>query len=288
MEEKTKKGGTVKLVLIVALIAAIVSGGAVYFFLNKKDDDNNKSSETTNTTTNETTNTATNNNVAENNETDGNNTSGGSFLNGLFGKKDDEGNNTVNNTTGNTTTPNTNNNSTTSTNVKESSKENPLSLGEWGKASKFVSEHLAEVYKDVDYTDVPVSVTKITRGSEAEKIVKEWFNNQKYYKYEDPKTNMEWAVVDYKVDLTGLKFDEKTIGTDIDIYSHVTGTNGGGIKYNDVSYIVSTKDISSSERVKTPGVYEGRFIVTLPTGCSDYIIELGNSYNGAISYFKGQ
>ncbi len=283
MEEKTKKGGTVKLVLIVALIAAIVSGGTVYFFLNQKDDNNNKSSETTNNTTNETTNIATNNSV-ENNETEGNNTSGGSIFNGLFGKKNDEENNTVNNTT----TPNTNNNTTTLANVKESSRENPLSLGEWGKASKFVSEYLSEVYKDVDYTDVPVSVTKITRGSEAEKMVKEWFNNQTYYKYEDPKTNMEWAVVDYKVDLTGLKFDEKTIGTDIDIYSHVTGTNGGGIKYKDVSYIVSTKDISSSDRVKTPGVYEGKFIVSLPIGCSDYIIELGNSYNGAISYFKGQ
>ena len=281
MEEKTKKGGTVKLVLIVALIAAIVSGGTVYFFLNQKDDNNNKSSETTNNTTNETTNIATNNSV-EDNEIEGNNTNGGSLLNGLFGKKNDEKNDN------NTITPNTSNNPATSTNVKESSQQNPLSLGEWGKASKFVSEYLSEVYKDVDYTDVPVSVTKITRGSEAEKIVKEWFNNQTYYKYEDPKTNMEWAVVDYKVDLTGLKFDEKTIGTDIDIYSHVTGTNGGGIKYKDVSYIVSTKDISSSERVKTPGVYEGRFIVTLPTGCSDYIIELGNSYNGAISYFKGQ
>lgn len=170
--------------------------------------------------------------------------------------------------------------------AKASAKESPLKLGEWGLASKYVSENLSEQYKDTKYIDVPVRVTKVTRGDEATKIVKEWFDNQKLYKYEDPKAYTEWAVIDYQVDLSKLSFDEDTIGTARDVDSDVKGMNGGGIKYNDISYIVSTKDITDRDYVKEPGVYDCQFIVTLPQGCTDYLVKLGSSYNGSESYFK--
>lgn len=164
--------------------------------------------------------------------------------------------------------------------------ENPLGLGEWGLASKYVSKNLSATYADTKYVDVPVRVTKVTRGDEATTIVKKWFDNQTLYKYEDPTAYTEWAVIDYQVDLSTLTFDSDTLGTSTNVSSDVKGLDGLGIKYNGISYIISTKDISSRDYVKEPGVYNCQFIATLPTGCTDYVITLGNSYNGAESYFK--
>lgn len=181
----------------------------------------------------------------------------------------------------------TSENNVSSEGAKASTKEQPLKLGEWGLASKHVSESLSKEYADIKNIDVPVRVMKVTRGEEATKIVKDWFNNQKLYRYEDPKAYTEWAVIDYQVDLSKVSFDEKTIGTAINVDSSVKGTNGGGIKYNGISYIVTTKDISNRDYVKEPGVYDCQFIVTLPQGCTDYLVKLGDSYNnGAESYFK--
>ncbi len=170
--------------------------------------------------------------------------------------------------------------------AKTSTKEAPLSLGEWGLAAKYVSKNLSKDYEGKSYTDVPVRVTKVTRGSEAETKVKEWFNNQSFYKYQDPKEGTEWAVVDYEVDLSKVSFDEGTIGTSTEVSSAVKGLDGLGVKYNGYSYILSTTNTSSKDYVKKPGVYKCQFIVTLPKGCTEYLVVLGNSHNGAESYFR--
>lgn len=304
-EPVKKKGGTVKLVLIVALIAALAGGAGAYFLLGNKDKEEKSETKTENTVVNNTTNEVAQNNVVEDTN---NTTNGGGFLSGLFGNDDENNtaNNTVENTvvnntidtntvidtntavdTNTTTEPNTNTN-TTSTNVKESTVEKPLALGEWGNASKYVSTSLSQEYKGLNSKDVPVSVVEVIRGEDAAKTLKAWCDDSSFYEYEEPKENMEWAIVAYKVDLTGLTFDEGTIGTPYDIYSSVTGKDGGSIEYNNMRYLVSTTDITPSDYVKEPGVYEGSFAVQLPVGCTDYIIEMGNEYNGAVSYFKGQ
>ena len=179
------------------------------------------------------------------------------------------------------------NENVTSGEVKESTIENPLAFGEWGKAAKYVTKHLSAEYENTKYTDVPVRVTNVIRGEEATKIIKEWCDNQNLYKYEDPKTGMEWAVVEYQVDLSKLTFDKDAIGTTIQVDSGVKGTTGGGIKYNNMSYIVTTKDISSDDYVKEQGIYDGKFMVALPQGCNEYVIKFGNS-NGSEAFFKAE
>lgn len=277
-EPVKKKGGTVKLVLIVALIAAIAGGAGMYFLLENKDKENNSENTSDDVIANE----IVENNTIEDDKNDG------SFLSGLFGNKNEE-NNTIDTNTAvddMTTEPETYN--TTPVNTKESTIENPLTFGEWGAVPKYVSSYLSAKYKETNYIDVPVSVTKVVRGDEAETIFKEWCDASSFYTYQEPKTNMEWAVVTYKVDLAGLTFDEGTIGTDYDIYSSIKGTDGGTLKYNDVTYILTTTDITSNEYVKEPKIYEGQFVVQLPVGCTDYIIKMGDEYNGKVSYFKGQ
>ena len=189
-----------------------------------------------------------------------------------------------NTTTNNTTSKNTTSSSTTK--AKESTVSSPLKINEWGLASKYVSKYLSEEYEDTSYVDVPVRVTKVTRGEEADKIVRDWCDKQTFYKYEEPKANTEWVVFDYEVDLSDLTFDKGTIGTDTKISSAIKGLDGNSVKYNDITYFLSTRDISDSEYKTKPGVYKCQFIVTLPEGCTDYLVKLGDSYNGAESYFR--
>ena len=66
-------------------------------------------------------------------------------------------------------------NNVDSSNARAATLENPLKLGEWGLASKYVSKYLSSKYENQNYVDVPVRVTKVTRGAEAETMVKEWF-----------------------------------------------------------------------------------------------------------------
>lgn len=190
------------------------------------------------------------------------------------------------NNSSNTTDSTNSSNSSINVTTKDSSKESPLSINEWGKASKYVSKHLSTEYENVSYVDVPVRVTKVTRGDEAVDIIKKYIESQSYYKYTEPKANTEWVVFDYQVDLNGLTFDEGTIGTDTRISSSIKGLDGYSVKYNDISYILSTTDISSRDYVKQKGIYDGKFITTLPIGCKDYLVILGNSYEGSQSYFK--
>ncbi|MBQ3414792.1 MAG: hypothetical protein IJH39_05460 [Clostridia bacterium] len=220
-------------------------------------DDYNYNSTTNNTTKNTTKNTTTNNTT------------------------------TKNTTANNTITNNTINNSTNvNTNAKASTKDAPLKINQWGLASKYVSKYVSEEYADKSYIDVPVRVTKVTRGDEAVKIIKDWCDTQSFYKYQDPKAYTEWAVFEYEVDLNGVKFDDGTLGTDVKISSGIKGLDGGTVKYNDISYSLITTDISGSERKKSQGIYKGKFIVMLPEGCKDYLVKLGDSYNGSESYFR--
>ena len=197
-------------------------------------------------------------------------------------------NNTINNTTANNTISNTTTNTNTSVNTtaKASTKEAPLKINQWGLAAKYVSKYVSAEYTDKSYIDVPVRITKLTRGDEATQIIKDWCDTQTFYKYQDPKTSTEWAVFEYEVDLNGVKFDADTLGTDTKISSGIKGLDGLTVKYNDISYSLITTDISGSDYKKAPGIYKGRFIVMLPQGCKDYLVKLGDSYNGSESYFR--
>lgn len=192
----------------------------------------------------------------------------------------------------NTSTPSTNDTAPSKSNssskdAKASTKESPLAIGEWGLANKYAGKYLDEEYADKTYIDVPVRVTKVSRGDKIINDLKKLLA-EKNYKYEDPKSSqLEWAIVEYEVDLTNVKFGG-SLGTTIKIDSDIKGTDGGSVKYDGITYILSTRDMSSSDYVKEPGVYKGKFVTQLPKNCSDYLIKLGNSYNGAESYFKGE
>lgn len=172
-----------------------------------------------------------------------------------------------------------------STNAKKSSIENPLKLGEWGIASKRVSKYLSEKYSNIDHVDIPVKVTKVTRGDEAKEMVKKWCEKSSFYQYKEPTAYTEWAVIDYDVDLSGLTFDPKTIGTGISVDTSVKGLDGHSVKYNGIMYTLMTTDTSNKDYVKKPGIYHAQFMTSLPIGCSDYIVQLGSTYSEQTAAF---
>lgn len=180
--------------------------------------------------------------------------------------------------------------------VKESSKENELALGEWGKASREVTANFSyEEYRRIGYIEVPTSVTKVIRGKEAEDIVREWYDKKPNYSYDEPKSDMEWAVIEYKVDLSDVKIKEGSDGINITLKCSLTGPGGGTAVTQGRTYLLSPYSMSDEVRAKTPAIYTGRIMVKLPIGYTDYTIQLGSTYDntkegnkGTIAYFKGQ
>lgn len=169
--------------------------------------------------------------------------------------------NTMSNTNSSTNTEDTNSSNISSRNTKTSSKTEPLSIGEWGIASKRSSGK---------YVDVPARVTNITRGTQAAQEFKMFCEgNSSIYRYEEPKEGTEWAIVEYEVDLTSFSSD-----VSISLDKAIIGTGDRkSIKYNNTIYIVSTANMSydyASGKVVT-----AKFATNLPIGCSDYIITLG-------------
>lgn len=253
MEENKKGNNNIMLIIIIILLLIIIIGGAFGFIkyielLNNKND--KPKEDTTNVFSS-----------AINSETTIND-------------------NNISNTPSNVST------NTTNENAKKSTRENPLNINQWGLASKYVSGMLSKKYSNTSNVDVPVRITNVTRGNDAKKIVTDWINSISYYKYEEPKAYTEWIVFDYDVDLSNISFDDDTVGTAIKINSNVEGLESGSIIYNDIRYIVSTVDMSNTDYVKKPGVYHGKFASTIPVGCKDYLVKLGDSYSGAESYFR--
>lgn len=186
-------------------------------------------------------------------------------------------NTNINNNANTTTTgkENSSNSSVSaSTTGKASSKQNPLSIGEWGIASKYVSS---------EYVDVPARVTNVTRGSNAAQELKDYLNNSSsIYKYEDAKETMEWAVIEYSIDLTKMEKDSTA-----KLDTKITGIgDNNSIKYNDATYFVSTTNMTPNNYTKGE-IVSCKFAVQLPIGCTDYLIALGSS-SGTQAFFSGK
>lgn len=180
----------------------------------------------------------------------------------------------INNSIENVTNTSTNSSGTSINNTaKKSSKANPLSINDWGIASR---------YSSGDYVDVPARVTNITRGTVAAQEVKEHCESgSSIYKYSEPKENMEWAVVEYEIDLTNVTSNVSTY-----LNTSVTGISDySAIQYNGYNYYTSTMNLTSG--FDNSKIVNAKFAVQLPVGCSDYLIILGSS-SGSQAFFAGK
>lgn len=254
--ENNKISISLNTVIIIAIIIGALILGLISFFIYDK------------------MNTESNNSVIADN-----NKQSESLLDNNDDKEETDNNSQVSNNSENTSSneneENTSSSSTSnSATGKSSSKQNPLAIGEWGISSRYLSG---------EYVEVPAKVTNVTRGSSAAQEVKQYLTSgSSIYKYEDAKEGMEWAVIEYSIDLT--KFEKETTAK---LDSKVTGTGDNtSIKYNGTTYIVSTVNMTPNKYTK--GCIETcKFAVQLPKGCTDYLIVLGSS-SGSQAYFTGK
>lgn len=252
-------------IIIAVIIGALILGLVVFFIYDKTNDKNNSSvvAENDNNKQSESIFDENNDEVITNNDD----------------KKETNDNSQVSNDSENTSNhvnnENTSSSSTSnSTTGKSSSKQSPLAIGQWGIASKYVSG---------EYVDVPARVTNVTRGSSAAQELKNYLNtSSSIYKYEDAKENMEWAVIEYSIDLTKMEKDSTA-----KLDTKITGTgNNNSIKYNGDTYIVSATNMTPNNYTKGE-IVSCKFAVQLPIGCTDYLIVLGSS-SGTQAFFSGK
>lgn len=156
-----------------------------------------------------------------------------------------------------------------------SSAASPLAINTWGLASKYSTKEHA-------YVNVPVRITSVTRGDDAEKIVKKFMDESSSYNYTEPDKNAEWAVADYEISLNGFPVDEG--GTDCSITSFITGTDNDYIDYGDKKWSTTTLNIIDG-KYYYEGVVKGQIAYQMITGRNDYIIVLGE-YNETQAFFS--
>lgn len=167
------------------------------------------------------------------------------------------------------------NTNTEEKNAKNSSKNKPLKVGEWGTTSK--QENIG-VYKDAE-----ICVSKIIKGNQAAKMVQLW-DETNGNQFKDSITGTEWVVVEYEINLKNLSMSKA--GNNVSIESKIEGLgNSTSIKYDNKIYEIETLSLNKDEYT-TEEVAKGRFAMQLPVNCSNYIIILGDGEQKA--YIKGE
>jgi len=244
--------GLIAIILVVAIIVAALMGYVMYTKIEAINKSNNNTENKSST---------------ENSREDSNNVNTENQNNSSSNNTQNNNNNTNNNT----------NNSSSNITGQESSKSYPLSFNKWGIASK---------YSSGSYRDIPVSITNVTRGNQAARLVEEYCDRDySIYKYEEAKDGMEWAVFDYKVDLSSIMTSS---GVNLKVESKIIGTGEtSSVKYNNKIYIITTTDMSSNDFVKE-SIAEGQIIAQLPIGCTDYLVVLGSNGGDNLAYFIGE
>ena len=175
-------------------------------------------------------------------------------------------------------------------NSKASSIANPLSIGEWGIASK--KDYNSNTKQNVD---IPVKITNITRGKMAQEKLKEYLKDG-FYKYEEPKEGLEYCIVEYSVDLSKLtpgKYGSRSISLTSKMGKSTGGYDDdslGAFKNGNVTYITNNLDITYyvyGQSSTKDNSANGAFVGYIPVGETDYLISFGEK-DGTKAFFKGK
>lgn len=173
----------------------------------------------------------------------------------------------------------------TSTEAKASSVQAPAEIGQISIASKPTEK------EPIVNRDVKISLTNVIRGDEAKKLADE-FNSQHTAVKISPLDSslLEYAVGEYSVTIPE-DFPHDDIQPGIKIHSDIKGNDGEGLTYDGVLYCTTPFDINSNETedivLKPNKPEKGRFVFTIPKGCTNYLVEFGE-FDGTKAYFKGK
>ena len=166
-------------------------------------------------------------------------------------------------------------NSSTSISASSSSVNSPLEIGSWGTCAKYCT-------KTSGYINVPVCVTGVSHGKEAEKTVRDFAQKSNAFVYRSPEKNEEWAVISYKLSLDGFPVDKG--GTLVGLHTGITDISGEPFNKDGRTVIPSTIDMSG-EAYAYEGIVSGQAAVLMPESADEYLIYLGE-YNETQAFFS--
>ena len=156
-----------------------------------------------------------------------------------------------------------------------SSLTSPLSAEEWGSAAKFSTA-------DNKYYNVPIRVTAVTTGSDAEKQVKTFMQENETYSYKSPEKGMEWVVIEYEISLDGFPTDKT--GTDAAITAFISSGDGSPVRKGSDMAGISTINMTDG-KYSFEGKVKGRSAFEMFTGVKDYVVAFGE-YGETQAFFS--
>ena len=155
----------------------------------------------------------------------------------------------------------------------ESSLSSPLSVGEYGLASKYNPS--INGYKDVD-----VVVTKIYDNSED--IVND-YNLHNPDNVISKESGYKYVVLDYEV--VFFDFETESFGTSVELDVEVVNTDGNSFVVNDVKQVISIIVLSKSSGVVNGDKGTVQIAFAIPENVNSYVIKFG-TLEHTIAYYK--
>lgn len=155
----------------------------------------------------------------------------------------------------------------------ESTLSNPLSVGDYGLASKYNA--VTDGYKDVD-----VVVTKIYDNSE------EIVNS---YNLNNPDNTIsktdgyKYVVLDYEV--VFFDFETESFGTSTELDVEVVNTDGNSFVVNDIKQVIQINTLSKSMGVVNGDKGTVQIVFSIPESVNNYLIKFG-TLEHTIAYYK--
>ena len=145
---------------------------------------------------------------------------------------------------------------------------------------KIISKYNPNIKKS---QDVKVKIDKILRGEDADIILNKYNNKASYAVDIQKKDEEESLLVEYDIDF--MDFDMADIGASKDILAKLCQDDKKEyIEYNDNIYSPLIECINNDEFTNEKKV-KGKFVTTIPKGCTDYKIKIGDGEH--VAYFEG-
>lgn len=154
-----------------------------------------------------------------------------------------------------------------------SSVDKPLSVGDYGIASKY-NVYLGE------YNDVDVKLSKIYEDSE--EIVNK-YNLSNPDKKISKQTGFKYVVLDYEVAF--FDFKTESFGDNVRLDIEVVDSNNNNFVVNEVKQVIEVHILKEDLGIVDGGIGTVKVAFAIPSSVNSYLIKFG-TYDHTIAYYK--
>lgn len=159
--------------------------------------------------------------------------------------------------------------------ISSSSLTSPLGIDTYSSAAKYCTS-------ENKYVNVPVKLTSLVRGKDAEKEIKSYAESTPSFTYKAPEKGTEWVLIEYSMNLDSFPTDKK--GIDNSITAFVTDKGGEGLVLNGKQW--STTPVNMTDgKYYFYGEVSGKTAFLMIKDKKDFVIALGE-FGETQAYFS--